>query len=1658
MENKKSFPKAFFVLIIFTLLTGNTAWANSLSGSGTQTAPYMINSVDDWNTFAGSSTYWSSGKYVKLGADIGPVTTMVGTSTNNCFMGVFDGSGHTLTLNLTHTGGGDAFAAPFKYLNGATIKRLHIAGTITTNGKMSAGIVGDINGSVTIQNCRSSVSINSSVNGDGTHGGFVGRVEFGKTLTITNCLFDGSMTGNLTNSCGGFVGWKEGSLTLDHCMQAGDLSGIGSTGGATFHRASSNFADFSSCYYKTAYGTAQGTQTSATGSDLQTLLGEGWEVNAQDIVVPIMTVSNLSYAIISGLQNSYFYFESPINIGTYTVRDFNNNLLTEGTHYTTELKNSSNDIISKTDNAYLVSGIDTYTLTVTAKDGGGYSGSKTFTFTTVAPQFEGVTTWADLKTKMAAGGYIRLDGDVTDPSPSSNSFLSVPSGKSVVLDLNSHTIDHAMTEATNNGYVIKIGTSYESYALASSLTVMDSGSGGKITGGWNSGNGGGVYISSNATLILNKGDISGNTSTSTGGTGGGGGGGVLLYANNSTFTMNGGSVSNNTAKSGCGIFMCDGTFNMTGGTISGNTANRDNSNGGGIYLYGGSINMSGGIITGNKATLGGGIYFTGNNLTVSGLINIIGNTKNDGTTPNNVYIKTLSHLVIGSYMDANALIGITSEEAPTSSSQIELTSGLSSRNESFLLSDNDAYAIFQKDNGEAVLGTVTYYSITPATCEYGSVAVSPTRARSGQTVTVTLTPQTDYAVQSVYYTTQGGTSKTYIPNNNGEYKFNMPAMNVTVGAEFKYWNTVNYTITYVNAENGVCGVDNYNPTSYTPQSETFSLDNPTRAYYIFGGWYSDDQFITPAVTTITQGSTSNKTFYAKWTPDFASYWSSDSNHDGSSDSKPHIISSTDDLNALASWVNSGDFNSSGKYFKVTNDIIYAHGSGENENNFTAIGNETHPFKGIFDGNGHTISGIRICVDADCQGLFGKTDGGTIQGVVLTDAVVIGWKELGGIVGEIRTSTIENCTVTSSVSVRSTYNNNKHSAEIGGVVGLNRGTIKNCSSSARLSGSNYYYQTTYTGGTYNNIFIGGIVGENKGLVSGCFAEGVEISFSIYAGAIIGFNSESTIYDNCYHACTVGSNTTGIGIGGASGGDVEGVCPVFTIITSTCIITTATAAVTHNGVDYYTSGTDITLSHSDRDGYTFVDYTSGDVTISKGTFTMPTNNVTVNATWRKLLTNTDITITEIPTQTYMGSALTPVVTVTDETTTLTDNSDYTITMTDERINAGNYTITITGINGYDGSVEKTFIISPAPLTITTGSDTKEYDGTPLTSNVANIEGLVNCETASIEATGSQTAVGESQNTYGITWDGTAVSTNYSIATENLGTLTVTPIVIANFGALTIIEDENGKTAVFDAASEVRIEIDEDIEVKTVVYNRTFTVGRASTVILPFDYENWKDIYGGTFYRFDDVLYDNTEGKWVVNMTRVGGDDYDAEIEYKISAHTPYLYMPNDTHMSFNNIVTLKSAYGNETFSSTGSNDAWRFTGSYGKKEWDSDSDDYGFAAVAGKATDGVTDIEAGQFVRFTGDGVNNAFIKPMRCYLSYVGSQNAPKRGRAQENLPQVLTVRLKRSNGSTTDIGAIDLKNGTFHMDIWYDLTGRMLDCKPSVKGIYIHNGQKVVIE
>lgn len=80
----------------------------------------------------------------------------------------------------------------------------------------------------------------------------------------------------------------------------------------------------------------------------------------------------------------------------------------------------------------------------------------------------------------------------------------------------------------------------------------------------------------------------------------------------------------------------------------------------------------------------------------------------------------------------------------------------------------------------------------------------------------------------------------------------------------------------------------------------------------------------------------------------------------------------------------------------------------------------------------------------------------------------------------------------------------------------------------------------------------------------------------------------------------------------------------------------------------------------------------------------------------------------------------------------------------------------------------IITPAPLTVQTGSASKTYDGTPLTNPEAAVAGLVEGEKITVTATGSQTDAGESENTFEIKWD-SAKKSNYIII-EDLGTLTV------------------------------------------------------------------------------------------------------------------------------------------------------------------------------------------------------------------------------------------------------------------------------------------------
>ena len=272
------------ILTVILLLTGVSVGGNlayALSGSGTSADPYTISSEAEWKEFAGminteNSAYLSS--YFKLEKDItvtiNSILHVIGNHPNSAFKGTFDGQGHTLTIDL---GIPHPHSAPFMLISGnAKIQNLRVDGTIKTSDPFAGGIVGkSLTGNETISNCICSVTIESSINGDGSHGGIVGEV--GNIymvnyypLIIENCLFAGKLLGSGTHSCGGFVGTGTnsncGNVEIKNCVFAPTKITMSGNGSGTFSRAT--HTNWSNCYYITPFGENNGIGQYSSSSSL----------------------------------------------------------------------------------------------------------------------------------------------------------------------------------------------------------------------------------------------------------------------------------------------------------------------------------------------------------------------------------------------------------------------------------------------------------------------------------------------------------------------------------------------------------------------------------------------------------------------------------------------------------------------------------------------------------------------------------------------------------------------------------------------------------------------------------------------------------------------------------------------------------------------------------------------------------------------------------------------------------------------------------------------------------------------------------------------------------------------------------------------------------------------------------------------------------------------------------------------------------------------------------------------------------------------------------------------------------------------------------------------------------------------------------------------
>ena len=181
-----------------------------------------IRNADDWTKFK-EMVEAAQNQYdvdATLDADI-EVSDFVGGSTDATFRGTFDGNGHTLTFNKEwKPATEERFIAPFRHASNATIRNLHMAGTIESNWMYPAGLVAQVkDGTVTIENCISSVTLNGTMNGEGTLAGFVGRVS-NSNVTIHDCKFDGSFEGANCYGNGGFISWvdEKSSATIENCL------------------------------------------------------------------------------------------------------------------------------------------------------------------------------------------------------------------------------------------------------------------------------------------------------------------------------------------------------------------------------------------------------------------------------------------------------------------------------------------------------------------------------------------------------------------------------------------------------------------------------------------------------------------------------------------------------------------------------------------------------------------------------------------------------------------------------------------------------------------------------------------------------------------------------------------------------------------------------------------------------------------------------------------------------------------------------------------------------------------------------------------------------------------------------------------------------------------------------------------------------------------------------------------------------------------------------------------------------------------------------------------------------------------------------------------------------------------------------------------------
>lgn len=597
-------------------------------GYGTETDPYEIRDIDDWVDFGHAVNNGHSflGEYLILKEDIVVTVTkdetvhttdkIIGIMTESgsnyvedkWFSGTFDGGWKKITFNVgtkgneVDPGNNVSPNAPFRVIDGATIKNLTVDGAIYSKKKYNSGLIGFAFSAKTgnqnyILNCTSSIFIDCTEFGntgnkyDCSSAGFLAENKDNKggisvsIITFENCVFNGEINEGTKDPvihktrAAGFVSYNNGTLSFINCTMDGKIT---LTGDANHIK---NFYRNLTATLKEAYYTKNnyGGGTQAPTSEPADKFAKKYTYDATTYYVP--------GAVITDIETVYSYTGTAVVITPITVCYYGRKL-TRGTDYIikidgTEVPTETTPTINGTPEE--IEGAHT----VIVEGIGSYAGKKT-----MGIMVENFDTWAKVKEILA----YETDG-VKEITLSANIIPDVPTGNealvvngTVVLNLNYKTVNRGLVDLdsrVNYGQVFRVNE-------GASLTINGPGT---VTGGYsiavdqindnneNAGSykndAGGIY--NKGTLVLNNVTVTNNkcvknpdepTNSSVTARGGG-----ICNDKGSSFTMIGGSVTNNVAKGGGGgVFSFKPAyFSMTDVDI---INNESESKGGGVRIIG----------------------------------------------------------------------------------------------------------------------------------------------------------------------------------------------------------------------------------------------------------------------------------------------------------------------------------------------------------------------------------------------------------------------------------------------------------------------------------------------------------------------------------------------------------------------------------------------------------------------------------------------------------------------------------------------------------------------------------------------------------------------------------------------------------------------------------------------------------------------------------------------------------------------------------------------------------------------------------------------------------------------------------------------------------------------------------------------------------------